>query len=285
MSISSLLRISAQPFLIQLRYASDKAARVIVQKNTDGTAILTLNNPPVNILDMDTMSAYVKEIKALDADESCRGVIITSASERAFSAGLDINVFCSGDRDRLNSYWRNLQDLWYYTYQSRLATVAAINGAAIAGGCVLAICCGVRIMANTGPKSLIGLNETKLGLTMPFWINDRLIQIVGHHKAENAVLRGLLLDASEALKFGYVDRIVGSTGELMDAANQELRQILEIPAHARAQTKRSMRQPILEKFLSRRDRDVEELTDAVCDPRTQKILHEYLATLTKRKGK
>jgi len=286
MTITATLRPAFRRLLYSpSRFASGNAGSAIsVKHDKDGVAILTLNNPPVNILTVDTLNAYGKEMRALDENKECRGVIVTSACEKAFSAGLDINVFCSGDRNRLKAYWKAMQELWYQTYQTRLATIAAVNGPAIAGGCVLAICCDMRVMLQSGPKSLIGLNETKIGITVPFWITDRMVQLVGHHKAEHAVLRGVLVNAQDALDFGYVDRVVGSQKELMDAARQEMRQMLEVPDHARAQTKRNMRQPLLDKFVKAREQNLDVLTDVICDPRTQSLLQAYLASLTKRKN-
>lgn len=56
-----------------------------------------------------------------------------------------------------------------------------------------------------------------------------MTQLVGHHKAEHAILRGVLYDAKQAAEFGFVDRVVGTKSELMEAAWQEMRQMLAIP--------------------------------------------------------
>ena len=69
--------------------------------------------------------------------------------------------------ERARQFWRTLQDVWLKLYGSNKIYIAAISGHSPAGGCLLAMSCDYRIMSK-GPYK-IGLNETLLGITAPFW--------------------------------------------------------------------------------------------------------------------
>ena len=96
-------------------------------------------------------------------------LVLTSNVPRIFSGGIDISELYEPKKERLELFWRSLQDLWLKFYGLRLPTVAAINGAAPAGGCMLSICCDERIMlASAG---IIGLNVKIHKATAPHrWV-------------------------------------------------------------------------------------------------------------------
>lgn len=72
--------------------------------------------------------------------------------------------------DELREYWTHVQDMWLSLYMAPIPMIAAINGAAPAGGCQIAMSCDYRIMAQH-PKFNIGLNETLLGIVAPTWVS------------------------------------------------------------------------------------------------------------------
>merc|ERR1711976_89868 len=106
-------------------------------------------------------------------------------------------------------------------YGSRLATIAAINGHSPAGGCLMAISCDHRVMAEG--KFTIGLNETLLGIVAPFWFQDTMVNTVGHRETERALQLGLLYSAEEAKKVGLVDQLVPQE-QVMEAATAQISQ-------------------------------------------------------------
>lgn len=119
-------------------------------------------------------------------------------------------------------------------------TVAWINGHAIAGGCVLAQCCDVRV-ATDDPKVKIGLNEVVLGLVFP----PRILRLCRARAplADRAILEGGLYDPARALAFGFVD-------EISSAADTRAKEILgglaALPREAYASTKHSLRAAVLQ---------------------------------------
>lgn len=99
--------------------------------------------------------------------------------------------------------------------KSRLVTVAAIRGHCPAGGCVLALCCDVRICT---PDTRIGLNEVELGIPVPLYWIRLMAQITGQGVADRLLQTAALVPSQEALKYGMVDAIVQKT-ELLAAAH------------------------------------------------------------------
>jgi 3,2-trans-enoyl-CoA isomerase len=154
-------------------------------------------------------------LKRVESDKEISGVVLTSAVPGIFSGGLDIAELHQPSRDRLVQFWSALQDLWLTFYGLRLPAVAAINGAAPAGGCMLALCCDERVMLSSA--RMIGLNETKLGIVAPpniFEIPFRAV--VGARQSERLLQLGKLLAPREALQVGLIDAVVDSDQALAD---------------------------------------------------------------------
>ena len=98
----------------------------------------------------------------------------------------------SPDESTLREFWTSLQTVLRTLYRSRLFTVAAMNGHAIAGGCILASCCDERILRS---KARIGLNEAAFGLLPPPFAEAMFHTIVGQRVAERALSLGTLFTA------------------------------------------------------------------------------------------
>jgi len=177
---------------------------------------------------------------------------------------------------RLLTFWTAFQEVNLRLHQSPLVTIAAINGAAPAGGCALSLNCDYRIMVDG--KSVIGLNETYLGLNAPLWLCKLFASVIGHRKAEKHLCLGSLLSPQEALSIGLVDAVV-SAEELMPAVEAEMKKWLSIPEVGRSRTKALLRREYITDFNERRKMDLKMFTDVVNSPAIQKILTKYLKAL------
>lgn len=246
-----------------------------------GVAVLELNRAPVNSLNLEYLQELESTIGSLEENKAIKGMIITSALPNMFSAGLDIMEMYQGKEERLRLFWGALQDFWLRLYGSRLATVAAINGQSPAGGCLIALSCDYRIMAQG--KFVIGLNETLLGLVAPFWFANSMKLTAGHRETEKAIQLGKLYTCEEALKVGIVDELVPPE-QLLDQANQELSKWIKIPAFARHNSKLLMRQASLDELRSKKEADINTFVQFVTTSPVQKAIGVYLESLKKRKS-
>ena len=102
-------------------------------------------------------------------------------------------------------YWENLQSMFSELYGSRLHTVARMNGHSIAGGCVLSMAADYRVSL---ADSKVGMTEAALGMTLPWWIERMVRDLVGPRACERWVGLALVEPAAGApLAAGFVDEV------------------------------------------------------------------------------
>ncbi|XP_058142599.1 enoyl-CoA delta isomerase 1, mitochondrial-like isoform X2 [Dasypus novemcinctus] len=262
------------------RWASQQ---VLVQTDAGaGVAVMKLKNPPVNLLSLELLTEFVISLEKLENDKDVRGVVITSDCPGIFSAGLDLTEMCGRTPAHYAEYWRAVQELWLRLYLSSLVLVAAINGTSPAGGCLVALTCDHRVMADN-PKYRIGLNETQLGIVAPFWFKDTLVNTIGHRATERALQLGLLFPPVEALQVGMVDQVVPED-QVQASALSAAARWMAIPDHARQLTKDLMRKPTAERLLRQREADIQNFVDFTSRASIQKALQLYLEKLKQRKA-
>lgn len=165
----------------------------------------------------------------LDAelDRAGSAPILLTGSDDAFCAGLDLKEVASLDRAGMERFLRHVDRIAMRLFDHPAPVVAALNGHAIAGGCVLALCCDWRV-ATTNPRTRIGVNEIALGAAYP----PRILKIVLHRiSAQNRarVLLGAHLHApEEARALGLVDELAD------DPLALATKRLGELSAHPRA---------------------------------------------------
>lgn len=252
---------------------------VDVAVNEHGIATMKLGKKPVNSLNLEFLTEIRTNLEELHKNKAVQGLILTSANPGIFSAGLDILEMYQPDKQRLQEFWRSLQDMWLTLYGSRLATIAAINGHSPAGGCLMALSCDYRIMADG--KFTIGLNETKLGIVAPFWFKDLYVNSIGQRQAEHGLQLGLLYSPSNAKSIGLVDEIV-ELDSVEQTAHEELKKWLKIPPMARYATKMSIREKAITKLKIEQDADIEKFCNFAMMDKVQKSLGFYLDSLKKK---
>ncbi|XP_055050128.1 enoyl-CoA delta isomerase 1, mitochondrial [Misgurnus anguillicaudatus] len=275
-------RTVALPYIVSKnRYSTSSKIKVDLD-STNGIAVMQFQSPPVNSLSLDFLTEFAISLEKLEMDRSCRGVIITSAQPKVFSAGLDILEMFQKSPEHCAEFWKSVQEMWLKLYGSNKVTIAAINGSSPAGGCLMAMCCDYRIMADN-PRYSIGLNETKLGIVAPFWFKDTMANTVGNRETEKGLQLGLLYSAPEALKVGLVDELVPED-KVLDTATETMTKWLAIPDHARQITKSMMRKPTIDKLLANKEADIKNFVSFITKDSIQKSIGMYLEMLKRRKS-
>ncbi|XP_016338189.1 enoyl-CoA delta isomerase 1, mitochondrial-like isoform X1 [Sinocyclocheilus anshuiensis] len=279
---SSHGRICALPYTVSQNRCLPSSKIKVDLDSSNGVAMMQFQSPPVNSLSLDFLTEFAINLEKLELDRSCRGVIITSAQPKVFSAGLDILEMYKKSPEHYAEFWKAVQDAWLKLYGSTKVTIAAINGSSPAGGCLLALCCDYRIMADN-PRYNIGLNETQLGIVAPFWFKDTMTNVVGHRETEKGLQLGLLYSAPEALKVGLVDELVPED-KVLSTATETMMKWLAIPDHARQISKSMMRKPTIDKLLANREADTTNFVSFTTKDSIQKSLGLYMEMLKKRKS-
>lgn len=244
---------------------------------------LRLARPPVNALDPELVRALRLAVESAPAG-GIRGIVLSGAPG-LFSAGLDVPTLLRLDRDAFRVFWNDFFGLCAALARSSIPVVAAITGHAPAGGAVLSIMCDYRVMARGAASDKpfrIGLNEVQVGLSVPECIQAALRRLVGPYRAERLMVVGAMLESAQAEAIGLVDELV-ETDRVVARAIAWLGDLLKLPAHAMAQTRRLARADISAIFADPDSLPVEDFLDAWFAPEAQAVLHALVARL-KSKG-
>ncbi|MEZ4224478.1 MAG: enoyl-CoA hydratase/isomerase family protein [Polyangiaceae bacterium] len=198
---------------------------------------IILDAPGKNALSTELISAVRAALATADGEP----VLLTGARD-AFSAGLNLKEVRAFDANSAATFLRELAQLVLDLFHYPGPTVALINGHAIAGGCVLALCADYRVMrSDLGAK--IGLNETAIGLPLPPVVAKLCRARLPTAHVERLVLGAELHDAEDALALGLVDEISEGASAL---AGQRLAALAAHPSQAYLQNKRMLRAGALE---------------------------------------
>ncbi|MGN6512906.1 MAG: enoyl-CoA hydratase/isomerase family protein [Lysobacteraceae bacterium] len=238
---------------------------------------LKLARPPVNALDPALCGELAEAVEAA-VQAGARGLVL-SGGPKVFSAGLDVPRLAAlgADRAALHAAWEAFFRAARTLARSPVPVVAAIGGHAPAGGCVLALCCDYRVMAE-GPYR-IGLNETQVGLVAPEGIQALLRRVVGAHRAERLLVAGELVESERALALGLVDELADVEG-VAARARAWLEQLLQLPRQPMLETRALARADLVAALEPGRIR-LEEFIAGWYSDDTQAALRALLARLGK----
>ena len=178
-------------------------------------AILTIDRPQrLNALDSRTLDELDHAFRDLHQDDSIRCVIVTGAGDRAFVAGADIHELSMEAPELARRRALRGQQVFDSIEALGKPTIAAINGAALGGGCELAMACTLRIASEAAK---FGQPEINLGLIPGFAGTQRLGRLVGKTKALELILTGQTLTAADALAVGLINRVVPPASVMAEA--------------------------------------------------------------------
>jgi enoyl-CoA hydratase len=197
----------------------------------DGVTTLRFDSPPVNALDLDLLEVIIASMSSVE------GPVVITGAGRSFSAGVDLRALIDGDADYAERFVTALSDAFLAIFDHPAPVIAAINGHAIAGGCVLAMCADVRLMSG----GTIGLTELAVGVPFPVAALEICRDAMGI-SAPRAALQAKTIDADTALARGWIDVVVPKD-ELISQALAAARELGQYSPAAYAATKKQLHQP------------------------------------------
>jgi cyclohexa-1,5-dienecarbonyl-CoA hydratase len=169
-------------------------------EDADGARWITLDRPPVNVLDIATIEALLAAVEPLVSRPDLKAVVFRSAIPRTFSAGVDVRDHTS---DRIGGMLGAFHALFRRLDGLPQATLAAVDGTCLGGGCELAASCDI-VLATA--RSVFGQPEIDVGCFPP--LATVLLPRVAPRAAAELVLTGAPLGAAEAARVGLVTRVV-----------------------------------------------------------------------------
>jgi enoyl-CoA hydratase/carnithine racemase len=188
----------------------------------DHVAVLTIDHPPANALDVQTLTDLDGTLDDLGANPDVKAIVITGAGQFAFCAGADINVINNiKGADDARKMVLTGQSILNKIENGRKPVIAAINAVCLGGGNELAMACHMRIASD---RARFGQPEINLGIIPGFGGTQRLPRIVGKAKAMEFLLTGDMIPAQEAYRIGLVNRVVPE-GEVVKTARDLAKRI------------------------------------------------------------
>lgn len=241
-------------------------------------AILKMIHGKANALDLELCEAVLKRLDQLKTS-SAQAVILTGQG-KIFSAGVDLLRAMDGGPDYVREFLpvlcRAFERLFFYPKP----VVAAVNGHAIAGGCVLACAADRRLMARDCGR--IGVTELLVGLPFPPIALEIMRFAAAPPRLTQIICTGATYPPQAAVDLGLIDEVVDAEA-LIDRAVDAAESLAALRPEAFALTKRQIRQPALERLQQDGPRYGPEVDASWTAPETSATIRDYV-TRTFRKG-
>jgi len=238
----------------------------------DRLAIITLNRGKSNSLNREMVTELSDMLHNIAEDDNIGGVIITGR-DNFFSAGLDLIELYHYNEDEAKRFWHLFLDFTAKITAFKKPLVAAINGHSPAGGCVIALACDARVMAEG--KYIIGLNEVPVGIIVPNSIFSMYSFWLGEANAYRNLLEGKLFSPEEALTVGLVDEVV-KPESILTAAERKVRKYMAFEANTWQQSKLNLRKNLIVATSADQSEDLEVMLQQWWSPATRAILKSLI---------
>ena len=179
---------------------------VVLSQDRGAVRVITVNRPDkLNALDAATLDALHEAFRAAADEPAVRVVVLTGAGPKAFVAGADIAQMNALSPVQGRDFSLRGQRMMRFVETLPKPVIAMVNGFALGGGLELAMCCHLRIAADTAK---VGQPEINLGLVPGFGGSQRLLRLAGRAATLELCLTGAPVDAARALQLGIVNRVV-----------------------------------------------------------------------------
>jgi Delta3-Delta2-enoyl-CoA isomerase len=241
----------------------------------DQLAIITLDRGKSNALNREMIIELGDMLKNISSDSNIGGVIITG-KDHFFSAGLDLIELYNYSEEEAKSFWNIFLQFTADITAFKKPLVAAINGHSPAGGCVIALACDHRVMAEG--KYVIGLNEIPVGIIVPDSIFTLYAYWVGQANAARSLLEGKLFAPDEALAVGLVDEVV-NPASILTAAERKIRKYMAMERNTWQKSKLNIRKHLIEATSADQSHALEEMLAQWWSPSTRSILKTIINNL------
>lgn len=243
---------------------------MIEVKHEDGIAVLHMRHGKANALDTELCQALND---ALGHSRTASAVVLTG-DERIFSAGVDLVRLLNDGPDYRQALVKSLGEVLDSLFFYPRPVVAAINGHAIAGGCILACAADHRVMTREAVR--IGVPELLVGVPFPAIALEIMRATATAYHLQQLIYRGLTCEPLQALAWGLVDELVDKE-QVLERGLERAREFAAIPARSFELTKLQARSPSRERLVqpSRQKADAQVL-EAWNSPEVVEAIRQYV---------
>ncbi|RKR80816.1 enoyl-CoA hydratase/carnithine racemase [Mucilaginibacter gracilis] len=241
----------------------------------DRLAVIALNRGKSNPMNAEMVKELHTLVHSIDNDDNIGGLIITG-KENFFSAGLDLIELYDYNEEQITAFWTDFLALQAKLVSFKKPMVAAISGHSPAGGCVIAICCDYRVMAQG--KYIIGLNEIPVGIIVPDSIFHLYSFWLGQRKAYQLLMEGKLLSVDEALQAGLIDEI-SNPESVISTAEKQIRKYMQLNPVTWSQSKLNLRKHLIAATNADQTETLNQMIKQWWAPETRKALDMIIQNL------
>ncbi|HEX9652287.1 MAG TPA: enoyl-CoA hydratase/isomerase family protein [bacterium] len=252
----------------------------MIHSETRGTvAIMRLEYGKVNLLDADMLSAIIAKLEELEKQDH-RALVLTGAGS-TFSAGVDLFKVLNGGGLYLQKFIPLLSEALLKLFVFPKPVVAAVNGHAVAGGCILACACDHRLMAEGSGR--IGVAELQVGVPFPALPLEIMRFAVDPRYLQEMVYTGNTYSPAEARERGIIDEVVKPEA-LLDRTLAVAERLGTIPTESFRLTKLLLRQPAIERsdrYAKTNDPEAQKIWASL---NIQNTIRDYLQRTVRKKS-
>ena len=243
----------------------------------DSIAIIQMNHGKVNAIDIELFGALQHALSEIK-NSPVKAVVLTG-SGKAFSAGVDLFRLLNSGTDYIRSFVKVLCDGLETLFFFPKPVIAAVNGHAVAGGCIMTCACDYRIGVSDGMT--IGVTELLVGVPFPAIALEIVRFAAAPQYLQQIVYSGKTYLADDAVRVGLLDEVV-TREKLIEQAMIAASRFAELPADAFAITKRRLREPLRHKVKMLPEEE-QQVMEQWCSPQTHQTIRAYLdRTIGKR---
>lgn len=243
---------------------------MIERSLADGILTLRMAHGKANALDIELVDALLQVLENGTAE--ARAVVLTGTGS-IFSAGVDLIRVTQGGADYVKQFLPRFATLVGRLFAFPKPLVAAVNGHAIAGGCVLALTADVRLLADGAGK--IGVPELLVGVPFPAAALEVVRHGVPPDRAPWLIYTGKTVPAREACVAGFMGEVVAPE-QLQARARELAAQLAQIPPQVFGLTKQSLRAEALQRIEAGSERYDPIVIELWAAPETRERIQEYL---------
>ncbi len=247
---------------------------MITRETIDDIAVLRMAHGKVNALDTELLEALTA---AVDAAASDAKAVVLTGQGKSFSAGVDLFRILEGRDAYLDAFLPALDDALRRLFGLPIPVVAAVNGHAIAGGCLVALAADYKLMSS----GRIGTPELIVGVPFPVTALEIVRFAVPRSTLQRLVYTGVTMPPDEALASGLIDEIVAPE-EIESRALDVARQLSSIPASTFRLTKSHLRSEATERMSKMDDVIDPEVRRIWRDPAIHDVIRAYLDRTLKK---